>query len=102
VSGCQSAKGENMIRKHNAGAFTLKKESTAPGPTIDRDQVLSKLWELANLTPEETKGSVTGQLNALEILCKELGYLPKKESAKPLPAPEIYRSAWMTRSKRVN
>jgi hypothetical protein len=91
-----------MIRKHTTGAFMLKKESTTPGPTVDRDQVLSRLWELANLTPEQTKGSITGQLKALEILCKELGYLPKKESVKPLPATEIYRSAWMTGSKRVN
>jgi hypothetical protein len=91
-----------MIRKHPAGAFTLKKQSTAPGPKIDRDQVLAKYWELANLDPEETKGNVTGQLKALEALCKELGFLPKKGSVKALPATEIYRSAWMNGSKRVN
>jgi hypothetical protein len=91
-----------MIHKHPVGAFTLRKESTAPGLKIDRDQILARYWELANLTPAETKGSITGQLHALDSLCEELRLAPNKDANKPLPAQEIYRSAWMTGSRRAN
>ena len=59
---------------------------------INREQILAKYWELANLTPETTKGNITGQLKALDSLCEELRLTPNKDSNKPLPAPEIYRS----------
>ena len=81
-----------MIDKHPAGS----------GLKIDHDQILAKYWELANLTPAETKGSITGQLHALDTLCEELRLMPNKEANKPAPAPEIYRSAWMTRPPRAN
>jgi len=91
-----------MIRKHPEGAFTLSKDSSATGLTIGRDQILAKYWELANLDPEQTKGSITGQLHALDTLCVELRLAPNKDAAKPSPAREIYRSAWMAGSPRVN
>src|SRR5580658_8857377 len=84
-------KEKTMIQKHPVGAFTLRKESTAPGLKIDRDQILAKYWELANLTPETTKGNITGQLHALDTLCEELRLTPNKDSTKPPPKPEIYR-----------
>jgi hypothetical protein len=90
-----------MIRKHPVGAFTLS-NSTATGFKIDRDQILAKYWELANLTPEETKGNITGQLKALDALCEELRLMPNKDAVKPRPAQEIYRSAWMAGSPRPN
>jgi hypothetical protein len=94
-------KEKTMIHKHPVGAFTLRHESTAPGLKIDRDQILAKLWELANLTPEETKGNVTGQLKALEALCEELGLKPI-DTNRPA-SQEIYRSAWMSpRPTRTN
>jgi len=90
-----------MIRKHPVGAFTLRKDSTVPGPMIGRDQILAKYWELANLTPEETKGNITGQLKALEALCEELGLKPI-DTNRPA-SQEIYRSAWMSpRPTRTN
>ncbi len=64
-----------MIHKHPVGAFTL---SNSTATKIDREQILAKYWELANLTPEETKGNVTGQLKALDALCKELRLKPIK------------------------
>jgi hypothetical protein len=89
-----------MIRKHPVGAFTLS-NSTATGFKIDRDQILAN-WQLANLTPEETKGNITGQLKALDALCEELRLMPNKDAVKPRPAQEIYRSAWMAGSPRPN
>jgi hypothetical protein len=57
---------------------------------FDRDQILNRYWELANLTPEQTKGNVTGQLKALESLLEALAAKPA--AAKVVP---FYRSAWM-------
>ena len=59
---------------------------TATGFKIDRDQILAKYWELANLTPEETKGNITGQLKALDALCEELRLKPNTDTVKPRPA----------------
>ena len=93
-----------MIHKHPVGAFTLRKESTEPGLKIDRDQILAKYWELANLEPEKTKGSVTGQLAALDALrslCEKLRQKPV-DANRPA-SQEIYRSAWMSpRPTRTN
>jgi hypothetical protein len=58
---------------------------------FDRDQILNRYWALANLTPEETKGNITGQLKALELLLEAL-------AAKPATTAKVatfYRSAWM-------
>jgi hypothetical protein len=90
-----------MIHKHPAGAFTLTKDA-APGLKIGRDQILAKYWELANLDPQDTKGSITGQLNALDALRDELRSTSAKESAKPLPTKQIYRSAWMDGKPQAN
>ena len=93
-----------MIRKHPVGAFTLRKDSTVPGPMIGRDQILAKYWELANLEPEKTKGSVTGQLAALDALrslCEKLRQKPV-DANRPATQ-EIYRAAWMApRTPRTN
>jgi hypothetical protein len=91
-------KEKSMIRKHPVGAFTLKGDSTAPELKIDHDQILRKYWELANLTPEETKGNITGQLKALDSLCEELRQKPVDTNR--AGAPEIYRAAWMAGSPR--
>jgi hypothetical protein len=65
---------------------------------FDREQILNKYWELANLNSELTKGNITGQLKALDSLCAEL---PEKshDPAQPLPAKQVYRSAWMSPSR---
>ncbi len=83
-------KEKTMTYKHPAGAFT----------TPDRDQILARYWELANLDPEDTKGNITGQLNALDTLCEELRLKPV-ETNRP-GSQEIYRSAWMAGSPRAN
>jgi hypothetical protein len=59
---------------------------------FDRDQILNRYWELANLTPEQTKGNVTGQLRALELLLEALSAKPTATAAKAAP---FYRAAWM-------
>jgi hypothetical protein len=67
-----------------------------PTFNISRDQVLNKYWELANLEPEKTKGSITGQLKALDSLCEELALKSgDKTPRRALTAQTFYRSAWM-------
>jgi hypothetical protein len=63
---------------------------------ISLDQVLSKYWELANLDPQETKGSITGQLKALDSLCEELALKSGDKTPRRVPtAQPFYRAAWM-------
>src|ERR1700677_177766 len=36
--------------------------------SLDREQVLDRLWEIANLSPDMTRGSITGQVKALAMI----------------------------------
>jgi hypothetical protein len=65
-----------------------------------REQVLDRLWEIASLSPEMTRGSITGQVKAISMIVAIEGLIPdrragsaEKKSA-PLPShPEIYGTA---------
>jgi hypothetical protein len=59
---------------------------------FDREQILNRYWELANLDPKDTKGTITGQLNALDALLEALASKPAAAAAKVVP---FYRAAWM-------
>jgi len=66
------------------------------GLNFDRNQILNKYWDLADLDPEKTKGNILGQLKALDSLCEQLAAGNKpRSSARPTDEPDIYRSAWM-------
>ena len=54
---------------------------------IDRNQILNRYWELANLTPEQTKGNISGQLKALAGLWELLRSTPA-EKPKPAAKPD--------------
>ncbi len=45
---------------------------------LDREQVLDRLWEIANLSPEMTRGSVTGQVKALTIIVAMENFIPNR------------------------
>jgi hypothetical protein len=68
---------------------------------LDREQVLDRLWEIANLSPEMTRGSITGQVKALSMIVAMQNFIPdrravssEKKSAPPPVHAEIYASAW--------
>jgi hypothetical protein len=68
---------------------------------LDREQVLARLWEIANLSPEITRGSVSGQVKALSMIVAIEGLIPdrravspEKKSAPP-PTGQIYAAAWL-------
>jgi hypothetical protein len=63
---------------------------------FDRIRILNRYWELANLDAEITKGSIAGQLKALDSLCEELALTPAAKEAKAIQSPGFYRSEWRT------
>ena len=44
--------------------------------SLGRDQILTRLWELANLSSEATRGSITGQVKALSMIVAIEGLIP--------------------------
>ena len=61
---------------------------------FDHDRILNRCWEIANLTPEQTKGNLSSQLKALELILQVLEALEAKPAAIHKVAP-FYRAAWM-------
>jgi hypothetical protein len=52
--------------------------------SLDREKVLDRLWEIANLSPEMTRGSITGQVKALSMIIA-------MENSSPTVAPALRR-----------
>jgi hypothetical protein len=50
---------------------------------LDREQVLQRLWELANLSPEKTRGSITGQVKAMSMIVAMENLIPNGRVALP-------------------
>src|ERR1700685_129890 len=68
---------------------------------LGREQVLARLWEIANLGPEITRGSITGQVKALSLIVAMQNFTPdrlatssEKKSAPAPDRPQIYAAAW--------
>jgi hypothetical protein len=68
---------------------------------VDREQVLNRLWEIANLSPEMTRGSVTGQVKALSMIVAMENFIPDRRAvasekkSPPAPTAQIYTAAWL-------
>ena len=45
---------------------------------LDREKVLDRLWEIANLSPEMTRNSVTGQVKALSMIVAMENFIPDR------------------------
>ena len=60
---------------------------------LGRDQILGRLWEIANLSPEMTRGSITGQVKALSMIMAIEGLVPDVPSARRLRAEQTRPSA---------
>jgi hypothetical protein len=76
---------------------------------LEREQVLARLWELANLSPGMTRSSITGQVKAISMIVAMQNFIPdrhalsaEKKSA-PAPAPaQIYASAWRRQAASID
>ncbi len=47
---------------------------------LDREQVLTRLWEIANLSPDMTRGSITGQVKAISMIIAMQNFIPDRRS----------------------
>jgi hypothetical protein len=65
------------------------------GPEFDRIQILNRYWELANLNPDKTKGTIQGQLKALDSLCELLSLAIVEKPRQHPPQVEVYRASWL-------
>jgi hypothetical protein len=50
---------------------------------VGRDQILARLWQLANLPPEATKGSIAGQIKALTMIVAIENLIPDRRPSPP-------------------
>jgi hypothetical protein len=73
---------------------------------ISRDQVLDRLWELANLSHEVTRGIIAGQIRALTMIVAIEGLIPDRRSSSsptqpqaPPVAPDIYVAEWLRKQQ---
>ena len=96
------------MREHRAAVQQQLVQQEADGLhrlNLDRDQVLARLWAIANLSPEMTRGSITGQVKALSIIIAMQNFIPNgledrlaaltEKNPPTAPAkPQIYVSAW--------
>jgi hypothetical protein len=79
---------------------------------LGREQVLARLWEIANLSPEMTRSSITGQVKALAMIVAIEGLIPnsrnldsrnldrrngssENQPAPPPASPGIYVAKWL-------
>ena len=73
---------------------------------LRREQVLDRLWEIAKLPAELTRGSITGQVKALSMIVAIEGLIPDrragssdKKSAPTPSQPDIYPAAWLRKQQ---
>ncbi len=67
-----------------------------------RQQVLDRLWEIAKLPAEMTRGSITGQVKAISMIVAIEGLIPDRRAGSrdnksvPVPSqPDIYEAEWL-------
>ena len=73
---------------------------------LGRDQVLARLWELAYLSHEVTRGSIAGQIKAVTLIIAIEGLIPGRPSPSltqptaPSVNAEIYKSEWLRKKQQ--
>jgi hypothetical protein len=58
---------------------------------LGRDQILNRLWELATLSHEVTRGAITGQIKALSMIIAIEGLIPDRRVSQPAAPPAAPR-----------
>jgi hypothetical protein len=73
---------------------------------IGRDQILTRLWELANLGHEVTRGTIAGQIKAMAMIVAIEGLIPDRRlspsGSQPAAAPikaDIYTAEWLRKQQ---
>ena len=73
---------------------------------LGRDQILARLWELANLSHEVTRGIIAGQIRALSMIVAIEGLIPDRRlspsgtqpAAPPINA-QVYEAEWLRKQQ---
>jgi hypothetical protein len=91
LSGTMNDREAAGLDQHRAAVSEELSDHEAEGtPPLHpgRDQILARLWELANLSPEETRGSISGQIKAMTMIATIQGLLPGRiNNRQRSPAP---------------
>jgi hypothetical protein len=93
----RNAVREKLVQKEAEGLRKLN---------LGRDQVLARLWELANLSHEVTRGAIAGQIKALAMIIAIEGLIPGRPSpsaiqpAAPPVKAEIYTGEWLRKQQQ--
>src|SRR6202040_2850480 len=69
------------MREHRAAVEQQLVQQEADGLhrlNLHREQVLARLWEIANLSSEMTRGSITGQVKALSMIVAMQNFIPDR------------------------
>ena len=75
--------------EHRTAVSEKRVDQEAEGPrqpNPGRSEILTRLWELAKLSPEATRGSITGQVKAIAMILAIEGLIPGRGLA-PAPQP---------------
>jgi hypothetical protein len=71
----------DYMSKHRAAVNEKLVDQEAQGLrklNLGRDQILNRLWELATLSHEVTRGAITGQIKALSMIIAIEGLIPDR------------------------
>jgi hypothetical protein len=93
----RAAMQEELVQKETEGQRRVNQ---------GREQVLARLWQIANLDPEMTRNSASAQIKALSMIVAIEGLIPsgtkdrragssEKKSASPSAVPQIDIAAWL-------
>jgi hypothetical protein len=93
----RAAVRERLVDQEAAGLRKLN---------LGRDQILARLWELATLSHEVTRGTIAGQIKALAMIVAIEGLISDRRSspsgtqpAAPPVEPDIYASKWLRKQQ---
>ena len=89
----RAAVREKLVDQEAEGLRTLN---------LGRDQILARLWELATLSHEVTRGIIAGQIRALAMIVAIEGLIPDRRPSPPETQPKappvnapFYKSQWL-------
>jgi hypothetical protein len=97
------------MKEHRAAVSERLVDQEADGLrklNLGRDQILTRLWELANLSHEVTRGTIAGQIKALTMIVAIEGLIPDRRlspsAAQPVAPPvepDIYIAPWLRKQQ---
>src|ERR1700730_17056620 len=84
----------DYMSKHRAAVTEKLADQEAQGLrklNLGRDQILNRLWELATLSHEVTRGAITGQIKALSMIIAIEGLIPDRRVSHSATQPDAPR-----------